>query len=210
MDGHKTDLILQSATGLLNSESLTTIDPKDLSDGDALFVWSLFDALDKELVSKRKKEFRIHLMELAKDHGEVNAKGSYEYLPPHSDGKVTLQCRKGKASFDEEEAAKVLKAKGVYNSVAVGTLSGSREEFSMLKKLLLGLGDAVNPGLQSFLNRIQDVEYHISDEKLEGAVMMGMVAPEDLRSASSVADPTYALVVKKPSQVVKMVKGAKK
>lgn len=196
-----TEIVLNNASLLFNSEELVSLAPEDLSDDEALIVWSMFDAFEKELVKKRKDAFRKHLMFLAESKGIQNDKGSFEYSPPHSDGKIVKQHRKGKAFVDMNAAVDLLKKKKLMNAGAEVTITLDYGEY----QTLLGcLEDAMVDVVES-----RSSGPVVTETRLEALVNLGKISIEELQSISSVNDPTYALKVTKPSVVKNMVKGGK-
>jgi len=206
----QTEIILDSVSDLFSSKELLSIAPEELSDGDALLVWSLFDALEKEVVSKRKSVFRDHLLKLAEEKGRTNAKGSSSYSPPGSDGKVTRQCRQGKPQVDWQAAHRLADEVGCGDSLLVGTLKADKETFDFLLSMLEQFrGDTPDEFLDGVLNTLRGVEYDFSEDRLEQAVRTGVISLDELQSVTSIGDHRYALVVKKPSAVKKLMEGGK-
>jgi hypothetical protein len=50
----------------------------------------------------------------------------------------------------------------------------------------------------------------VSEDKIEALVSLGEISPELIRECSSIGEPTYALVVKKPSEVLALMPKALK
>lgn len=205
MGSKNADLILRSAGGLFGANELITIQPEALDPGDALLVWSLFDALEKELIKKRKDVFRDHLLALAKDKGEKNAKGSFIYNPPRSDGRITAQCRKGKASLVPDKTQELLLEKGLFTQLTTGTLKLPSEAFGRIREALAQYEGSVE--VEDLIEVIDEMSFSVDEKKLEGAFALDLLTPEDLKSISCEGASTYALTVKKPSVITEMVKG---
>jgi hypothetical protein len=213
------DIVLSNVHDVLSSHELASILPAELDDSEALLVWSLFDALEKELVAKRKNVFRDHLLQLAEEKGEVNPKGSKVYQPAGSDGKITKQFRKGKPSIDPDMAMRFLEERKLDGKLLETQLSFSKDEVQLLldaldRQMSTALKqDPENPRffkLQSLRTKCELTEYAVDEKRLEAAVTMGLVSLEELREISDPGRPTYALVVKKPSAVTRLVKEGKR
>ena len=206
-----TDVILSSVADVFSSDELLSIHPEDLSDGDALLVWSLFDAMEKGVISKRKAVFREHLFKIAEQHGKMNAKGSSVYSPPGSDGKVTKQCRQGKPVVDRALAQELIEGKPHGDSLITGTFTATKEKFDVLRRLVEDCAEDTQDRLLSGLaDALRSVEFSISDVGLELAVTTGTITPKELQSVTSVTAPTYALLVKKPTAVQQLLERGKK
>ncbi len=202
-----TDLVLRGAENLFSSSELLTVQPEDLAPEEALFVWSLFDVLEKELVSKRKVVFREHLLGLAMKNGEKNAKGSFVYNPPHSDGRVTAQRRKGKVSVDQGAAERLVESKQLGGTLKTASLTSSLDVFSRITAIL-----AVYEGSHEtadILAALHALNFSVDEKKLEGAFTLGLITPDELKDISCEGDATFALTVKKPSSVTQLVQGRK-
>jgi hypothetical protein len=50
----------------------------------------------------------------------------------------------------------------------------------------------------------------VDEKKIEALIALGEITPTELKQCTSVADPTYALIVKKPSEVEGLIPKAKK
>ena len=202
-----TEIVIQNAKGLFGSSALLTLQPEELAPEEALVVWSLFDVLEKELVKKRKDTFRLHLLDLASMHGEKNDKGSFIYNPPHSDGKITAQRKKGRVSVDQGDAECLVDSKGLAGTLKSASLTGNLDMFSRLTAIL-----AVYEGeheKDDILSAIHALTFKVDEKRLEGAFAMGLITPEELKSISCEGAATYSLVVKKPSSVTQLVQGRK-
>lgn len=217
-----TDIVISSVQEMMSSQELIEVRPEELDDADALLVWSVFDALEKELIKKRKDAFRQYLLELATSKGIQNPKGSYEYAPPGTDGKITKQRRKGKAALDPHSAEVLLEKKHLDDSLMVGSVKLTRGQFKLLFDVI---GDRLDEqkaadcddGSIAELDELLDVFEEVYESKLEidvkrfeAAVEMGTISLDELKGVSEVGDPTWALVIKKPSVITKLLKGGKK
>lgn len=200
-----TAIVLNNAEALFGSSELVSIQPEQLEDNDALFVWSLFDAMEKELVKKRKDVFRKHLLKLAEEKGIQNAKGSFEYAPPQSDGKITKQARKGKASLDLAAAEKLLGQKDLFDQAAEVSVTLSLRDFEEVLEALRNHDEE----LQSIFMQ-GATPPKLNEAMIEAMVTMGSITMDELQSISLVGEPTYALKVKRPSVVEQMIKGGEK
>ena len=203
-----TEIILDSVANLFSSEELLSICPEDLSDCDALLVWSLFDALEKEVLSKRKSVFRDRLFAIAEKNGEKNAKGSHIYSPSGSDGKITKQFRKGKPIVNWDAVQKLADETDTGSSLREGVFRADEDTFAFIIAVLEehDAGDL----LDRTLNLLHGVKYEFSEKRLERAVEVGLVSLDELQSVTTVSDPTYALVVKKPTVVKQLLERGKK
>jgi len=103
-------LVIKETESLMDSELLLRASPQRLSDRDCLFVWTVLDIIEKELVAKRKLEFREHMLSLAETKGKKSETGSKSYEV--GDGKITKQHRKGKTQFDGLKLMKKLHDRG--------------------------------------------------------------------------------------------------
>lgn len=211
-----TDIVINSVREMMSSQELIEVLPEELDDADALLVWSVFDAMEKELIKKRKDVFKKHLFELAVSKGMENAKGSYEYAPPGTDGKITKQRRKGKAKLDPVEAELLLEQRNLDDKILVGTVQITRGQFKIvldaLDELLAERGenqeeiaDLYNLFLGAYESKLE-----VDEKRFEAAVEMGMITLDELKEVSVVGEPTWALVVKRPSVITKLLKGGKK
>lgn len=214
-----TDIVIDSVQGLMSSQELIEVKPEELDDSEALLVWSVFDAMEKELISKRKSEFKKHLFKLAETKGKQNAKGSFNYAPPGTDGSITKQRRKGKAGLDAVAAEDFLTKSGLDDTLMVGNVTFTRGQLKLLLDVIdYHVQDLFNNGLdakdaQALYDAIWAVyesKLVVDEKRFEAAVEMGMISLEELKEVSVVGEPTWALVVKKPSVITKLLKGGKK
>jgi len=187
-----------------NLSDLLKINPEDLSDADALAVWSLFDAIEKKIVKERKSTFREYLMDLAVKHGRENAKGSFEYDPPGSDGKITKSLRRAKPSIDYEALEKALDEYGLLKQAKKVSVVMSEESFEQIKSALDKCGEEKLS--RTFVGSISDVAVH--DQTVEALIALGKFPIDALEEVSHGGDVTYQMRVKAPSIIKKML-GAK-
>ena len=215
------EIVIHSVREMMASQELMEVLPEELDDADVLLVWSIFDAMEKELIKKRKDSFRKRLLELATVKGIENAKGSFEYAPPGTDGKVTRQRRKGKAKLDPVEAELLLEGKNLAGQLMAGEVKLTLGQTQLLLEIVehhvqdLFHDDADKNEIQESQVLLKDLmavlqELEIDEKKFEAAVEMGMITVDELKSVSVVGEPTWALVVKKPSVITKLLKGGKK
>jgi hypothetical protein len=50
----------------------------------------------------------------------------------------------------------------------------------------------------------------LDEEKIEAYIALGEISPNELRECTSIGDPTYALIIKKPSEVEELLPKVKK
>lgn len=103
-------LVLKETETLMSSEMLLRTPPQKLSDQDCLFAWSVLDIIEKEMVAKRKSEFREHMLLLAEKKGKKTETGTINYEV--GDGKISKQFRKGKTAFDGIKLIQLLEKRG--------------------------------------------------------------------------------------------------
>jgi hypothetical protein len=180
---------------------LVTIKPEELSDADALAVWSLFDAIEKKIIKERKGTFRDHLFALAEKKGMMNAKGSFEYAPPSSDGKITKQARTSKPKIDYEVLEKELDECGLIDRARTINVALSGEDYKAIAEVLEKHGD------KDLLTRFaySGGELKVDDTKVEALIALGEFPLDALENASTGGDVTYALKVKAPSAIKRLI-----
>lgn len=184
---------------------LVTIEPGELSDADALAVWSLFDAIEKKIVKERKATFREYLMDLAVKNGMVNAKGSYEYNPPGSDGKITKSPRKAKPIMDYAALEKKLEDLDLLDQANGVTVTLSESDFDEIVDVL----DRNGAKAMANVMRNSSSKPAIVDDRVEALVATGALSLDTLEEVSLPGDVTYQMRVKAPSIIAKLIEGRK-
>jgi len=199
------ELAIQSLYGALDSITLLLKPAYLLDDQTAILAWSILDALEKELIESRKKELRIRLFEIAEASGKTNSNDSYVY--EGDDGvKVIKERRKGKVFIFIGKLWDKFRDTELANDLFKHTVDMNPEQYGWFKKLLTAesLEDysAISENIRCLIGELSLV----SESAFEMMVRKGKIGVQDLSEVTEVAEPTFALNVKKPSKIVDLLK----
>jgi hypothetical protein len=172
----KPEIILKESQAIIDAETLLKTPVGELSDDVALTAWSVLDLFEKNLIKTRKGALRVLLLDRAETLGEENAKGSFVYKVPGTDGKVTKQKKRGKAKLDARAVELLINQK-----IDEGKLTSVAHE------------DVIS------------YDPVVDEDALGTLVAIGAISQQELAEVSSVSEPTFALVVKKPSEVTALL-----
>jgi len=94
-------IVLKESQAIIDAETLLKTPVEELTDDAKLTAWSVLDLFKKEFLDSRHKEIGMSLKELAKKDGVENAKGSFKYTVPNTDGIIEARKKRGKVTIDE-------------------------------------------------------------------------------------------------------------
>lgn len=113
----KTDasMVLAQSAKIIDAHSLLKTPVSELTPDAQITAWSVLDMMEKALISPRKAELRLSLLDYAKTEGEANKNGSMSV--PLGGGKVTAQKKGGKVEYNITALQTLLKVKGIQATV---------------------------------------------------------------------------------------------
>jgi len=202
-------MVLMSAENLVDSDLILRTPPEEMLESDVIAVWSFLDLVEKEMVKKRKVKLRDHLMKLAEEKGTVNKNGSFVWKSKDSDAKVTKQRREAKPSLDADKFVERFEdIPGVCGKALRRQVFLTERDYRLLIDLFNTLisEDPEDVFVSSLLEKVKDASITVDEDVVEGMVKLGMIDLEDLREISTPGKVSWALTVKKPSEIEELKK----
>lgn len=197
-----TSLVLRETAAIVDAHTLLKLPVADMPVEDVTLAWSVLDIFEKELVGPRKEEFRQRMFALIEESGVCDnpEKSPSKYIALKELGaKITKSHKAGKVVVNSDAAIQMLEGKPAASELIIRTtLSFTPSQFEALQKSNFDL-DSV----------LATKRVSVDTGALEAAVSANLLSLRDLKEVTSVGEPSYALLVKKPKVVQELLERSK-
>jgi hypothetical protein len=225
--GKQTDILLRESEAVLQSEVLLDVPVEQLTSAEAAIAWSFLDFVVKEVVDSRKKDLRQRLFGFVETSGKRTKSGSYVAEISGIGAKVEKRKRSGKVSILLDKVKEIFSGRSdILGMVIWHQIKVSKDIFMALGAILTWLRKEIDFSqraqtisvpefIRGDIARVfaawpfNSIEY-VDTDGLEVLVKENRVSLEELKAVTHVGSPTWALYVKKPQCVVKLLEKRRK